>query len=196
MNTIDSLISKFTPENWISLASAIIALSSAAASIIFANKSHKHSSTTLTIDTMSYFLEYFRDIREWSNKVIETMEQCRFLCYIDPNNKSSIDFYIERAKLISKLSTLLDQGRFFFPNKEAEHGLHKLFANQGIKHDVLEEVENAYKIALKLDYKKQEHNSSLKTEIVACKKRFVNHVFIAIEPKKQYSFHIHTSSQR
>ena len=62
-------------------------------------------------------------------------------------------FFVRRLELISKLSSLIDRGRFLFPNYElAGIGENKGAANRGLRDPVLNRVVAALEVVSAVDY--------------------------------------------
>lgn len=135
---------------------------------------------TISTNTKKYELteRYRCELLSWYRDAIETMMEIIHYCESGEFNLES--FSQERTKSLSKLSTLVEIGRFYFPNiiKNDGFGKHKPVAYQGYRHIELEFLLNFYFIALKKPNKKQ-INSLRQLE-----RQFTSFIFNMIEPRK------------
>ena len=128
---------------------------------------------TFLSNTKKYELtyQYYNDILNWHNQVIEVLTSLRLI----GNNKG------EKIELLSKLSSLIENGRFYFPNidKQDDFGSRKPIAYQGYRNVILDFLVYEYEIFEKEEYIEYlGHSESLQ-------KLFTSYVFQYLEPKKQ-----------
>lgn len=135
---------------------------------------------TISTNTKKYELteKYRCELLSWYRDVIETMMEIIHYCESGEFNIKS--FSQERTKLLSKLSALVEIGRFYFPNiiKNDGFGKHKPTAYQGYRHIELEFLLNFYFIASKKTNKKR--IESMKQ----LERQFTSFIFNMIEPRK------------
>ena len=111
------------------------------------------------------FDKYRRELMDFMENVIGVMGQAEVLIMTDPTR--SLDpgvagqrFFERRIELMSELSSLVDRGRFFFPNHEiAGIGENKGDANQGLRDPVLNRVLAAHQVVKAVDYRNYAQNS-------------------------------------
>lgn len=115
--------------------------------------------------------QYYNDVLQWHNNIVE------ILIYLQLNN---IDNNLKMEKL-SKLSSLIEQGRFYFPNIDRGDGFgkEKPSAYQGYRNVVLDTLVYLYQIFLKDNYTKY------KEHIKRLQRLFTSIVFDYLEPSKQ-----------
>lgn len=115
--------------------------------------------------------QYYNDVLTWHNQVIETLTSLRL-------NASD-----ERLKkqLLSKISSLIESGRFYFPNidKKDGFGKQKPIAYQGYRNTILDFLVYEYQLFERDDYMEYfEHAEALQRLFTSC-------VFEYLEPQKQ-----------
>ena len=101
---------------------------------------------------------YRREIGRFADTVIDVMGEIQVLIAFNPARagdpeKAGQRFVEERSRLIGRVSSLIDRGRFFFPNdKDARIGEHKGSAQQGLRDQVLNRVLAASYVVMATDY--------------------------------------------
>lgn len=145
--------------DYVSIISILIAASTLVYSVISNTKKYE----------LTY--QYYNDILQWHNMVIE------ILIYLQLNNVNH-DLKMEK---LSKLSSLIEQGRFYFPNIDRGDcfGKDKPSAYQGYRNIVLDSLVYLYQIFFKDDYMKY------KEHIKRLQRLFTSLVFDYLEPSKQ-----------
>lgn len=121
---------------------------------------------------------YYRELLLWYKITNETV--VRIITSIDNNEFYTDDFSRERNELISKLSSLIEEGRFYFPNiiRKDDFGWEKPFAYQGYRHIVLEFLVFIYdEIAV--------FNNTNTERIEKARREFTSFVFKTINPRKR-----------
>jgi hypothetical protein len=110
-------------------------------------------------ESLTAFDDYRRELLGFAKDVIFTMSQVQELIATNPalakGDKTVVQdaFFNRRSELFSKLSSLIDYGRFFFPNYEAgKFGQHKGAPYQGFRDPVLDRVIAAYHGLSAVDY--------------------------------------------
>lgn len=107
---------------------------------------------------------YRREILDFANQVIDTMSQTRSLIATNPCKASEPRtardaFYSRWSRLRSDISSLIDRGRFFFPNHEYNMGQEKGSAHEGRRDPVLNRIMSAYFCMKAIDYRNFALNS-------------------------------------
>lgn len=115
--------------------------------------------------------QYYNDILQWHNNAVE------ILIYLQLN-KVTNDNKLEK---LSKLSALIEHGRFYFPNIDRgdSFGKEKPSAYQGYRNIILDTLVYLYQIFLKEDYMKYDNH------IIRLQRLFTSLVFDYLEPSKQ-----------
>ena len=82
--------------------------------------------------------QYFRELCKWADETCDLLSQALHLCDLDPAKCHGPSFFDRRHAVLTRLSGLIDRGRWFFPNERAdERGSHKEAAFQGYRHKVI-----------------------------------------------------------
>lgn len=122
-------------------------------------------------------LKYLDDIRGWAGDISDAITEAIHLCDLNPVLLTGESFFDRRHRLRIALSTLIDQGRWYFPNMIVDdHGADKELGFRGYRHEVLDGPVRAYNLIKLLDYKKKENNASLRNELTDSKRHFVGQV--------------------
>lgn len=147
--------------DWISIISIIVAIGALAYSILSNTKKYE----------LTY--QYYNDILQWHN---ETVEVLIYLRLSEPDSES-------RTTNLTKLSKLIEQGRFYFPNvnKGDCFGNNKPFAYQGYRNVILDFLVYSYQLFIRSDYMHYvKHAEQLQ-------RLFTSYVFQYLEPQKDVS---------
>lgn len=145
--------------DWISIISIIIALGALAYSIFSNTKKYE----------LTY--QYYNDILKWHNEVVEVLIFLRLSTFTDE----------QKLNYLSKLSALIENGRFYFPNvdKGDDFGKTKPTAYQGYRNVILDFLVYEYQLFERNDYKRYiKHAENLQ-------RLFTSYVFQYLEPKRQ-----------
>lgn len=155
-------------ENLLQLAGVVIALVSALVSIIYSRQAQKSASKQLR-------LEYYRDLRQWTDEVIQTMSEAIFLCNLGPEQLNHKDFSLKQNDLRQRLSALIDRGRWFVPAKENGEGLIGIeeATMPGFKQGGLSEVVKAFDLVKGLTPGNPATNNAVKKELISNKYSFL-----------------------
>ena len=147
--------------NWQAI-SAIAAAAAALIGVVVAVFLHRAERRIQALDA---FDNYRRELLDFTKDVVATMSRAEVLTKTDPTKSPDPDvarqrFFEERVALMSHLSSLVDRGRFFFPNYEAGRvGSGKSPANQGLRDPVLNRILAAHKCVKALDYTHHQKNA-------------------------------------
>lgn len=122
---------------------------------------------------------YRSELLGWYKSVVYTM--VNIIHYCESGIFNSSDFQKGRAKLLSELSSLIEVGRFYFPNviKKDGFGQDKPSAYQGYRQMVLEFVMYFYSVAANI---KDNKDIKLMWNI---EKHFTSFIFDVINPRKR-----------
>ena len=110
-------------------------------------------------ENLNAFDNYRKELLEFTNHVIIAMDRVRSLIGNDPD-KATADpgiardaYFDRRNELLAEVSSLIDRGRFLFPNRDIGYGQHKGAANRGFRDPVLDRVFSAYRVLQAVDYR-------------------------------------------
>ena len=115
-------------------------------------------------DRLHAFDGYRRELGRFADVVIDVMGEIQTLIAFNPDRaavpaEARQKFIEERSGLIGRVSSLLDRGRFFFPNQEvAGIGEHKGSAHQGLRDPVLNRILVASYVLMATDYESFDRN--------------------------------------
>jgi hypothetical protein len=117
-------------------------LISAGIAVYFSNKTARDSKLNQQLQVAGLKQQYFVGLQAWSKEVVTAMSEAISLCYLDPKKMPANEFFNRRHSLYSRLSALMDEGRWFFPNLqhvEIEQSKDKAF--RGVRQEVLNTIE-------------------------------------------------------
>jgi len=82
--------------------------------------------------------EWLREVREWASATIDVMSEASYTCKAaDDSSENRVETVLSTCR--HRISSLIDRGRFFFPNQDPESkGAHKPPAYRGHRHAVLD----------------------------------------------------------
>ena len=110
-------------------------------------------------ETLNAFETYRKELLDFTNHVITALDRTRSLIANDPEHATvdvglaKNDYYERRSELLGQVSSLIDRGRFLFPNRElGGFGQEKGVANRGLRDRVLDRVISAHHILQAVDY--------------------------------------------
>ncbi len=169
----------------------LIALVSAGTSVVAALVSGLLSARALRAQGLANRLQaagvrnqYFVELRKWADEACASLSEASHLCDLDPEKTREPGFFERRHELRIRLSSLIDRGRWFFPNRPMEGiGAHQEPAYQGYRHEVLDGLVDAYRLVLRLDHRHQATNAPIKGPLEASRKAFVGQIQGILDPR-------------
>ncbi|MGJ5037874.1 MULTISPECIES: hypothetical protein [unclassified Bradyrhizobium] len=172
--------------------SAVIALFAAVTSVWFSTRTLGLAYFKQKLDVMTTELNYFEDIREWGEEVVDALSEAVHLCDLDPKRLDPVSgfkgesFFERRHRLLVAISSMIDRGRWFFPNTRVEdHGMDKEPGYQGFRHEVLDGLVSAYKSLGRVDCQNKQNNQARRDELTGCKRHFVGRLQIILDPTRR-----------
>jgi len=124
------------------------------------------------------------ELRKWADAVSERMTDAIFLCDLDPPQLLEGEFFRKRHILRTRLSALIDRGRWFLPNiNDDGHGKSKPIAYQGHRQLALECVVDAFQTVSELDCKAQAPNKQAQPNLIKTKREFVAEIQTILDPR-------------
>lgn len=145
--------------DWVAVISLIISILALVYSFISNTKKYE----------LTY--QYYNDVLTWHNQVVEILARLRL-------NKINDEL---KRQMLSNLSSLIECGRFYFPNIDKKDGFgnEKPIAYQGYRNVILDFLVYEYQLFEKEDYEKYfKHAENLQ-------RLFTSYVFQYLEPNKQ-----------
>ena len=126
------------------------------------------------------------DLIGWADEVIERLSDAQRLCRdMDDGLVSGDGFLQARSETRTRLSALLDRGRLFFPNTQAEEEQGKAAAFQGKRQKALNAIFAAYRIVSDLSREGGSPPRDAVLALVEEKRLFVSEVFLHIDPRRR-----------
>ena len=163
-----------TVETYLGIISAVIAVVSALISVYFSHRS------ILSVEK-SRKQQYFIELRQWADETSNILSSVSHLCATD---SSSVCLVEEIRALKIQLSSLIDRGRWFFPNVLPEmFGQNKSEASKGIRKAVLTRLVLVYRELEKLPSDDNELLLSIKAIVDKNRQLFVSDIHIKLDPR-------------
>lgn len=117
--------------------------------------------------------QHFNSVRSWGEQVCSAMIEANHLAEINNLTDES------RMPVLIRLSTLIDTGRWYFPNQWSDdYGVHKELAYRGVRQPILKTIVIVYD-----EIKNNPFQSGAKKRIDEAKREFVSHVQIVLDPR-------------
>lgn len=140
-----------------------------------------------TLQALDWTSQYFESVRSWASEASYCISKLIHLSLIKDDRLRMEIWFSNR----SKLSALIDTGRWYFPNSfEKEFGTDKPIAYRGIRQEVLEILVRAYNAQPYLPkfYNSQAQKNDLDTQeaydtLVKCQRNFVSEIQSKFDPK-------------
>lgn len=112
---------------------------------------------------------HFDAVRDWAQQVCFTLADAMHV------------HQDQRAAVLSKLSALIDIGRWYFPNQWSEkYGIDKEPAYRGLRQPVLDCLVAAYD-----DLSDEIPATELRSRLEACQRHFVSQIQLVIDPRRR-----------
>lgn len=151
--------------------------------IYFSIKAKRSTDENLAIQKFNVIQLYRSKVINWANEVLAVMSECVTICELDPTRAP--DFFGRRNHLRTRLSELIDRGRWFFENdKSTGYGQWKQGAYQGIAPETIDCIKEVLCHVEKLNYREIDSNPSQRQSIVDQKRKFTSEIQEFAEPKK------------
>ena len=173
-------------ENLIQLLSVIIAGVGALTSAFFAIRARRDTRIAQQTQFIALRRQYYSDLQKWADAAVEALTSAIFLCELDPNKVQGNDAYNRWLSIKEKLSTLIDQGRFFLPNEAPdEHGQYKPPAYRGYRPPSLSRLVASFKMLEKFDSASLTQNGDLHLQLWELRKEFVSEIQKVLDPRER-----------
>jgi hypothetical protein len=144
-------------------------------SAILANQHADHSNI---ISANAWMDQYLCNVRQWADEACECIARAMHATKLDPKEKEK-----ELFEAMYKLSSLIDRGRWFFPNLWSDEvGIHKEAAYRGLRQPVLDCLVEAYDLVKALQQKDANANLS---NLVHRQRLFVSEVQQVLNPRRR-----------
>ncbi|MEM7469672.1 MAG: hypothetical protein AAF387_22710 [Pseudomonadota bacterium] len=168
----------------VEIVSVAIAVIAALASAFFSVRALRAQAFQNRLQYAALKDQFFSDFRRWASDSTDQLSLAVHLCELDPNKCEPPSLFERRLMLRTRLSTLIDRGRFFMPNRTPEIDYQdQEDAYRGYRHELLDSLVAAYDLATILDYKNEETNRDLREQFVAVKREFVTQAQEILDPR-------------
>jgi hypothetical protein len=129
--------------------------------------------------------QYYGELRKWADEACNTLAEADHASTLDPARMGPNEFFMIRHELSHRISAQIDRGRWFYPNLVfGFHGLHKPFANQGLRQEAINHLVAAYNLVRGLDYRSQANNIAAHKPLIEARRKFVSEVQRTLDPKR------------
>lgn len=126
--------------------------------------------------------QYDADLRVWANATLEKISEGLTLTFLTDSAIEPEKFELRRQDILTRLSTLADAGRWFFPNEGPEtHGHGKPIAYRGFRPAILDCVVGAFDEVRDLSF--GESSAKTQSALLEHRRQFVSHVQIRLDPR-------------
>ncbi|WP_049975985.1 hypothetical protein [Azospirillum sp. B506] len=164
---------------------AIFALGSVIVALIAAGFVAWDRITARPVERLTLQVEYFNGLRAWADSCCDVLTEACHLSYLDPTRCDGESFFVQRQRILVALSSLIDRGRWYFPNYKVEYGQHKEAAYRGHRHEILDSLVAAYKSVRQLNYTERGENAAICKKILQGKRIFIGNVQDVLAPNDQ-----------
>ena len=113
----------------------VLSIAAAVVSGVFSFRALRAQADAYRVQVMGVRNQYFAELRRWADDACDLLSSALHLCDLNPKKCQSPSFFDRRLEVLSRLSGVIDRGRWFFPNdQQAGVGTDKLEAFQGYRH--------------------------------------------------------------
>lgn len=126
--------------------------------------------------------QYDADLRVWANAALEKISEGITLTFLSASAVEAEKFESRREDILTRLSTLADAGRWFFPNEGPEsHGQGKPAAYRGFRPAILDCVVGAFNEVRNLS--PGDSDTKTRSALLEHRRQFVSHVQMRLDPR-------------
>jgi hypothetical protein len=134
-------------EHQLAIASAAVSILAAATSGLFSLRALRAQALANRLQVASVRHQYFLELRKWADESSDALSEAEHLGYAEAADFAAPSFVERQHELLAHLSSLIDRGRWFFPNeRHDEVGVEKAPAYRGDRLPVLDSIVNTYDI--------------------------------------------------
>ncbi len=153
---------------------AIVAVVAMAVTILSARKAYR-------LHNLQVRNEYLAHVRAWACEVVAVMSESVIACELDPEKVD--DFFGLRNDLRTRLSALIDRGRWFYENTaQGEIGQWKERAFRGLAPKVISTIKQVHALVESLNYREADKNTKRRQLIVDAKREFTSEIQEHLKP--------------
>ena len=128
----------------------------------------------LNVSSKDFKLQYHNEVRVWASRVLGCVGELIALYYRDSaeNEKDAV-------MVISNLSSLTDEGRWFFPNR-----LQRRCAGKGARDDVLNTLVSIFNVAIETNFQNSKQDKEKTTHLKNLRREFTDQIQIYIQSEE------------
>jgi hypothetical protein len=168
----------------ISLLAALISFASVLSVAIFAWINYRRERLNQRLQYVNLRQQYFAGLRVWSDQLSDLLSEAIHVAELDPARCVSGSFFGRRNALRTSISSMIDRGRWFFPNLHTEQVGNGKKAFRGYRQEVLNSLVSAYNSITALNYVDTKGNEERRKELVHAKRTFVSEIQEVLNPAK------------
>ena len=179
MDAVTSFFGGLGLEQWLGIASAVIALVSFFLNLRLVARQEKRNAVNLK-------LAHDSDIIRWSDEAIVILAEVDEMLREKGVAYSDNDFRQMRSASLARVSAIIDRGRLFFPNLDLGdgHGSQKEAAYKGHRQPALEALVSAYNL-LRGAGAASGPDTAAAEQLRDIRRTFVNEVFRTVDPVRR-----------
>lgn len=178
--------SLFRAEILVGVISAVISAGGAFMSLVFFRRSQQRQMQNQEVELAQWKNQYLAEIRHWADECMEALSGAVHLCDLDPSKTMGPPLFDRRHLLMQAVSSLIDRGRWFFPNEQlsADRKDRRVFF-RGYRDPILDPLVTAYEVLRRLDYLDRAGNTGLRADFVAAKQDFATRMQVVLDPSSR-----------
>lgn len=179
-------------EELVGFFSLAFALLSLVISIYFSRRTERATRLQQRGQLIDLNFSYYAKVQEWADRAIDSLTEAIFQCDLDPNDIPAGDYFRMWISSRQKISALVDQGRFFFPNELPEvYGSDKELAYRGLRPVTLSHLKHAFDLlpdrrdeqANIVRNEKSETVREIRGQLWDLRRKFVSEVQAILDPR-------------
>lgn len=174
------------PDLLFGLISALVSMVAAGTSFHFSRKSQATQAMVSEVELANWKQQYLNELRSWADLVCDVLSDAIHQHDRYHEAADSCDMIDRRCDIRARLSSLIDRGRWFFPNQEPEQAeQHKPVGFRGARDPILSQLVEAYDLlSLNLD-QEQVVGMKIRDQLVTAKREFVAKIHVSYDPWTQ-----------
>ena len=133
--------------------------------------------------------QYFGELRIWSSNCLNCLSEAVHLCDLNPQLTQEPDFFNRKHELLIQISSLIDQGKLFFPSmdmSDAYEGQVTVPQNYSRKQRPLDDLVFTYSTIKKMSYTERKENELLRAPLVEINRDFCTAIQTLLDPQKSH----------
>lgn len=167
-----------------SLIGPTISATSAAISFYFARKSRRAVKTQQRMQLLMLQRQTDSDLRQWAGEAVTVLSEAITLCYDEVIASHGSRFIEPRGAFLSRLSALVDRGRWFLPNEKTDaKGHNNPVAYRGFRPAALDALVAAISLLKSLSGTDSAQNAEVRRKLVGIKREFVSAIQQKLDPR-------------